>query len=328
MKHNSEELMSLAIIMLNYNGSQDTIECIESLKAMKTRADYRIYILDNGSRNDDYQSLCNYCRQKDDFEVAEYNPDIVLNLEKDYLLRSEVNYGFAKGNNTVTRLLMPYFINIVLLNNDTIVDESFVEKMLQFLQDYPEVKYASCRINDYYNRNLLWNCGGSVKWWGNKHYFTEAELAQKGAYVETSFISGCALFLRCSMLREHGLLTEDFFHGEEDFNFCWRMKKAKVKGACLKETLVYHKVHAASDKTGAKAGKVAAYFLNRIIDMRKFYSRPVWEIWRRVVVLLVIADSLRKQIPFKTIKEVLRIIRKYSHNTQLTYADCIEMGRF
>ena len=117
-------------------------------------------------------------------------------------------------------------------------------------------------------------------------------------------------------------------YGEEDFNFCWRMKKAKVKGACLKETLVYHKVHAASDKTGAKAGKVAAYFLNRIIDMRKFYSRPVWEIWRRVVVLLVIADSLRKQIPFKTIKEVLRIIRKYSHNTQLTYADCIEMGRF
>lgn len=320
--------IDLAIILLNYNGSNDTIECLESLNEMNTNYNFRIYILDNGSKTDDFQLLYNYCKKRDGFVLSDYSQRMVLNPDKCYLLRSEINYGFAKGNNAVARLVMPYSENIVLLNNDTVVDKDFVNKMLHFLQDYPEVKYASCRINNYYNRNLLWNCGGSVKWWGNKHYYTEKELGRKESYIETSFISGCALFLRCSMLEEHGLLTEDFFHGEEDFNFCWRMKKAGVKGACLKETLVYHKVHAASDKTGAKAGKIAAYFLNRIIDMRKFYPRVIWEIWRRIVVLLVIIDSVRKRIPLKTIKQVLNLIKKYSHNMQLTYSDCIEMGRF
>ena len=39
----------LAIILLNYNGSQDTIECIQSIDASKTKYQYDVYILDNGS---------------------------------------------------------------------------------------------------------------------------------------------------------------------------------------------------------------------------------------------------------------------------------------
>ena len=46
-------LKSLAIILLNYNGSSDTIECIESLDNTITNFDYDIYIIDNASRKEE-----------------------------------------------------------------------------------------------------------------------------------------------------------------------------------------------------------------------------------------------------------------------------------
>lgn len=44
------------------------------------------------------------------------------------------------------------------------------------------------------------------------------------------------------------VLYRMIFHGEEDFNFCWRMKKNHIKGKCINQTLVYHKVSATSSK--------------------------------------------------------------------------------
>lgn len=323
----NKEKRDLAIIMLNFNGSEDTMECIESLDKQTTGYQFDTYILDNGSTEENYTLLKDYFAKRSDYSIMEYSDEMSLRLGN-CLIHSEVNFGFAKGNNKVTRLVMDSYRYVVLLNNDTVVDALFVDKMLNFLSQHPDVKYASCRINNYYDRSLLWNCGGVVQWWGNKHYFTEAELVNKGSYVPTSFISGCALFLDTQMLSDRGLLTEDFFHGEEDFNFCWRMHRDKVVGACLKETLVYHKVSVSSKKGGVKIGKIAGYYANRIIDMHKFYPTFVWEVWRRLLMLFVWLDCKRKGHSQADVKEILRLIKKYSYNTQLTFADCKEMGRF
>lgn len=318
----------LAIILLNYNGSTDTIECIESIDKQKTSRNYSVFILDNGSANTDYLTLVNYFNKREDYQLTTYTSDLQVNADMNYFIRSEKNFGFAKGNNNVIRLVMDKFKYVVLLNNDTIVDERFVDIMIDFLASNSHIKYASCRINNYYDRSLLWNCGGKVLWWGNKHYFTEKELENKEKNVKTSFISGCALFLDTLMLKEMGLLSEDFFHGEEDFNFCWRMKAAKIPGYCLKETLVYHKISVSSKKGGVKNGKIAGYYANRIIDMHKFYPTIIWEIWRRMLVFYVVIDCIRKHVGFGNIKDIVKLINKYAYNTQLTYEDCIEMKRF
>ena len=272
--------------------------------------------------------LVEYFENRNDYQLVSYQNSLVLSSTSNYLIRSEDNFGFAKGNNNIVRLVMDKFKYVVLLNNDTIVDERFVETMLNFLVSNPSVKYASCRINNYYDRNLLWNCGGKVLWWWNKHYFTEKELEKKGKIIKTSFISGCALFLDTNMLREQGLLSEDFFHGEEDMNFCWRMKSSKILGSCLNKTLVYHKISVSSKKGGEKNGKVAGYYVNRIIDMHKFFPTYIWEIWRRLLVLYVMIDCRRKKMSLSNIKKIVSLINKYSYNTQLTYNDCKEMGRF
>lgn len=320
----------LSIIMLNYNGTNDTIACIESLDKLVTKYSYRIVILDNGSRSEKYQELELYCKDRNDFTLCLLeNFNAYLNkgeAEKFYLVKSDDNLGFAKGNNEIIRRVLSYSKYVLLLNNDTEVTEDFVEKMLDFLSLNADVKYASCRINNYYDQNLLWSCGGKYRAWGNRHGYTERELGKKGNVIKTPYITGCALFLETDMLKQQGLLTEDFFYGEEDFNFGWRMKTAKIKGACLKEVLVYHKVSQTSNRSGNLIGKLAGYYSSRIIDMHKFYSPVIWQIWKECVILFVVFSGVvRQRMSINEVKQLVKTIRLLSYNTKMTKEDCFNI---
>ena len=67
-------LKNLAIILLNYNGSVDTIECIESLKNTITNYTYDIYIIDNASREEEVDILKKYISSRKDFST--YSEDV------------------------------------------------------------------------------------------------------------------------------------------------------------------------------------------------------------------------------------------------------------
>jgi len=100
----------VAIIILNWNGLQDTIECLQSLRA-STYRNVRIWVLDNGSREDPSLALANF-------------PEITL-------LRSAENLGFAGGNNYAAEIALaeqPDYI--LLLNNDTIVPPEMISELV------------------------------------------------------------------------------------------------------------------------------------------------------------------------------------------------------
>lgn len=222
-------LKSLAIILLNYNGSSDTIECIESLDNTITNFDYDIYIIDNASRKEETDILKRYISSREDFSI--YSDDIFERnkVKGNLLILSNDNAGFAGGNNKVIRTIYEDYAYILLLNNDTVVQPDFIEKMICLLNEDLTIGYASCRINNYYDHTLLWNCGGKLRPWGLRKYYSEKELKKMPDIIDAEFITGCALFIRSSVIKKYGTLSDDFFHGEEDFNFCWRMKKNHVK---------------------------------------------------------------------------------------------------
>ena len=270
----------LAIILLNYNGSQDTIECIQSIDASKTEYQYDVYILDNGSEKKNQVILEDYIKSRNDFNCSSFEKFKEDRLRGKFLIISDVNAGFAGGNNKIIHEIYKDYAYVLLLNNDTVVTTDFLEKMLDFLNADPETGYASCRIDNYYDRSLLWNCGGKLTPWGLRKYYSETELKKMPEVIPAEFITGCALFIRSSIIEKYGALTDDFFHGEEDFNFCWRMKKNHIKGACINKTFVYHKVSASSQKSGAQPGKMAGYYVCRIIDMHQFYPTIIWYAWK------------------------------------------------
>ena len=123
-------LKSLAIILLNYNGSSDTIECIESLDNTITNFDYDIYIIDNASRKEETDILKRYISSREDFSI--YSDDIFERnkVKGNLLILSNDNAGFAGGNNKVIRTIYEDYAYILLLNNDTVVQPDFIEKMI------------------------------------------------------------------------------------------------------------------------------------------------------------------------------------------------------
>lgn len=319
-------MRDLAIVTLNYNGTEDTLECLESLSRCNTEYTYDVYVLDNDSSINEKELLCNWALVQKDFcitSIEKFRSED--ELSGNYLITSHENYGFAKGNNIVVEKIYALYRYVLLLNNDTVVTHDFIQKMIKFMDSDEEVGFASCRINTFYEKDVMWNCGGKLRPWGLRKYFSQKEIESKGEIIEAEFITGCALFVRPSIIEKYGLFTDQFFFGEEDFNYCWRMKKLHIKGKCLTEPLVFHKVSKSSQKVGEKVGKLAGYYVVRTVDMRQFYPYPIWVIWKRVIVFLIGVKWRLSGYPRKTVKKMKKIIHNYSKNKCISKKDMFDV---
>jgi GT2 family glycosyltransferase len=130
--------------------------------------------------------------------------------------------------------------------------------------------------------------------------------------------------VKTRLFLSHGLLSEKFFFGEEDIEFCLRLRKLGLKLACLYEAIIYHKV---STSTGGSSvvnyGKIYIHLLSRFINMRDYLSPPVWHIWR-LFSLVYIAPMLacRYRLKFITIFRMLtRLMIKSSSEVCVTRKD-------
>lgn len=93
--------------MLNYNNSDDTIDCVESIRKKTKYKNYEIIIVDNNSRKEEFEKL--------------------KNLKVNKLYRNNENLGFCGGNNLGIKISSGDYI--VFLNNDTKVTESWLENL-------------------------------------------------------------------------------------------------------------------------------------------------------------------------------------------------------
>ncbi|MFX3891439.1 hypothetical protein ACJBV1_10980, partial [Streptococcus suis] len=88
--------------------------------------------------------------------------------------------------------------------------------------------------------------------YGDRKYFSQEFIEEseknKILLIETPFITGCVLMFRKDTIEKYGLLTEDFFFGEEDFNYCMRLKKSGGIAKTYLNTVIYHKVSASIKK--------------------------------------------------------------------------------
>ena len=255
-----------AIIILNWNGADDTLACLDSLA--KAEGDFRIYVVDNGSTDDSLACIQGWIDGHNEVDVR------LVPLDK--------NYGFARGNNKgleVAQLCNPD--SYLLLNNDTEVCPDFLVQLESFSKKHPEYRVLTPKINFFYDKQKIWNCGGKLSFGFRKYYYAgqHNSAVREAEYIPISFVTGCALFFYPELLDEHGhLLTERFFFGEEDFEFSLRMKEQGVPMACVLDSLIFHKVGASSDKM-QRLGKVYLHYLNRFIDIRVYSSPLFYCIW-------------------------------------------------
>ena len=141
----------VGIIILNWNGIADTVECLESVKKI-TYPKYDVVLVDNGSTGDDAEVL------------KEKYGDYI------HLLCNSENLGFAGGVDVGLRYAMgtihpAYFL---LLNNDTVVAPDFLDELVKVAESDETIGIVGPRIYYYDYRgenNILWFAGGKILVW-------------------------------------------------------------------------------------------------------------------------------------------------------------------
>jgi len=241
------------IILLNWNGWKDTIDCVKSCRQL-SYPDFRIIIVDNGSTDGS------------DAILREQFPEIEL-------IQTGVNLGFAGGNNVGIRYALEHGADYVwLLNNDTKVDAKTLSALVQVAKDDKNVGMVGSKIVYHDDPRMLWYAGAVLD--PEKPYrpyhrgLNEEDRGQYDEVCETGFITGCSLLARKEMMDAVGLLNDELFLYFEDVDWSARAKARGWKLVYCPLSLVYHMV---SVSVGGADSPTLLYYTarNRLYFVRR-----------------------------------------------------------
>ncbi|MCF7852389.1 MAG: glycosyltransferase family 2 protein [Simkaniaceae bacterium] len=243
--------MSVAVLILNWNGKEDTLECLASLDRQTYRNIHPI-VVDNGSVDDS-------CRA-----IREAYPAITL-------IENHANLGFAEGNNVGIRFALEHnYAFIFLLNNDTSIDPHCIEAFVQFSQKHPQA-ILGARLCQYHDRTKLDHLGGY--WNPNTLNFDliaqgdEAFLPQYDSPITCDFVCGAAFFAPRDLFIAVGLLESRFFLIWEESDLCARAQKAGFDSIYCPKAIVYHKV--SHSFVGGKPHTYYFWWRNRLLWIQR-----------------------------------------------------------
>jgi GT2 family glycosyltransferase len=314
-RRNIDNQPLISIVILNWNGHDDTIACLKSL-AESSYDNFEVILVDNASVNNSVDLIKDWINKNHQagigkkFEIA----DSLIYTEPFYesinitIIENSENVGFAKANNIgIAQAIKHHADYVLLLNNDTVADRDSLQELIEFFTAHTEYSVATPQIRYFDKPEMIWNCGGKLTSLGSRKYFFDdrhfSELPETD-YLKITFITGCALIAKTEVFKNFGPLTEDFFFGEEDYEFSIRMKKNKIKIACVLNSVIYHKVNSSISKASAiTIGKIYIHYLNRFINLRNYMSPLKWQMWRHVYLIYIfVLLKFRHKIDFKVIQ--------------------------
>ncbi|GET29337.1 glycosyltransferase [Prolixibacter sp. SD074] len=327
-KEKDENRGLIPIIILNWNGEKDTISCLRSIKQTKTESFIPV-IVDNGSKIESLATLKNECNQL--YRNILYIPrdainnsksEIIKNVEKQndllIFIENNENLGFAKGNNIGIEIAKHLNSNwVMLLNNDTEVEPDALDKLESHINNNENIYAVTPQIRFFHDKEKIWNCGGELTYFGSRKYYYAGEhytsIPSAKNASDITFVTGCALLFR---YKETGVLTEDFFFGEEDYEFSLRLKMKNLKMTCLYGSIIYHKVGSTIKKNNNTLNSTYLYYINRLIDVRNYYSSPRWHITKIFAYLylpvLLIKNNINPSKAFALIMSINKYVNKHN----------------
>jgi GT2 family glycosyltransferase len=216
------------VIVLNWNGLADTLECIHSLLP-QVNSGRLLYVVDNGSTD---QSVLELRR---------------LFADRIVLLANPRNLLYAGGNNVgILRALADGCSHLLLLNNDTTVAEDFLTELERAANDLGDV--ILCPKIYYANpADQLWYAGGEMRLRRARIWHRGIRETDHGQYNRreaTGWATGCALFGSAQVFKTVGLLDTDFPLYMEDVDYCLRAKQAGFPIYYVPAARVWHKISA------------------------------------------------------------------------------------
>ncbi|URZ14840.1 glycosyltransferase family 2 protein [Clostridium felsineum] len=254
------------IIILNYNGYKDTIECVNSIEKI-TYSNYKIVIVDNASKDSSAEIL-------------------KKNFDKHVIIQAESNRGFAAGNNIGIKYAIDNGAEYVLLiNNDTVVEKDFLMNLVKNIDVNKKVGMLTGKIYYYAEPKRIWFAGGGInELKGNAYHvgMNEIDVGEKySCKQQIKFASGCFQLISKELINNVGYMNEKYFMYYEDTDYCYRIINSGYKILYEPNSVIYHKV---SSSTGGCKSFFTQFYMtrNRLIFINKYmngiykYTSLVW----------------------------------------------------
>lgn len=214
------------IVVLNWNGKQDTVECLRSLQKV-IYPNFKIILVDNASSDGTVDAV------RKEFSEME----IIINRS---------NLRFAGGNNVgILSALDRGAEYVLLLNNDTVVEKKFLNHLVEASEKDNNVGMAGPKIYFHSKPDLFWYAGGKIEWWKGwiSHVgVREKDTGQYNTQSRTDYITGCCILVKREVIEKIGVLDERYFIYGEDADWCLRASKKGYSLIYVPSAIVWHKL--------------------------------------------------------------------------------------
>ncbi len=291
---------AIGIVLVNWNGWQDTVECLESL--LRCRYDrWFVVCVDNGSADGSIERIEAYCAG--DLPVESrffpYDPSSKPVLferlsagaaaerarsgpsvpdRSVVVIENDANLGFAKANNQGTRFALdarhPEFC--LFLNNDTVVDPDLLDEFVEAALRHPRAGFFGPKTYYYDHggrRDVINFAGGRLDMVHGQTWHIGQNEVDEGQYDdehEVDWVEGSCLLARSELLREIGLLDPSYFAYFEENDLVLRGRRAGYTAVYAPAARLWHKVSASSKRSPTKL-----YYLtrNQLWFVRRYATR-------------------------------------------------------
>ncbi|MDR1727508.1 MAG: glycosyltransferase family 2 protein [Acidobacteriota bacterium] len=217
--------MKVSVVILNYNGWDDTSHCLGSVVASAYKP-YSIILVDNASKE-------NYCG-----EIHKNFPDV-------HIHRNASNRGFAGGSNDGIRFALQQGAEAVfLLNNDAIISDAAISIVSDEMERNVDWGIIGPIINYMDEPSVIRSSGCIFNPPGNGYFFIEQPILPTlgdVSIIPTNIVNGCAMVIKREVFEKIGLLDESYFIVHEESDFCLRALKSGFNNGIIDKVLVWHK---------------------------------------------------------------------------------------
>lgn len=265
----------LDIVILNYNRGDLLRSCLGSVFASQTSHTLGVWVIDNASSDDSVAIV------RAEFPQAR-------------LIVNERNTGFSAGNNLALREIMAASAEpgvsgeryVMLLNNDTVVEPDALALLIDYLEAHPNVGAVgpklllldgsldlACRRSFPTPEVSFYRMTGLSRIFPRSPRFARYNMTYLDPDVETEVdaLVGAAMVLPARVVREVGLLDEQFFMYGEDVDWCYRIKAYGWRIVYYPRSVIHHHKRAASSRRALPS--IRAFYDAMRIFHRKHYAQ-------------------------------------------------------
>jgi GT2 family glycosyltransferase len=281
--------IQIYVILLNWNGRKDTIECLESLFHTKDSR-FTVIVCDNDSKDGSMLQLCQWASTQFDpddwMQLTRIEVESVVcpvSAKSLILIQNGANLGFAGGNNPGIRMAMndPECRYIWLLNNDTAVLPSSLPEAIARMEQDPSIGICGSTLIYFHDRNLVQAFGGAVysRIKGSSRHIgafasvidipvDPQEVEQKMTYVV-----GASMLVRREFIEQVGYMQEDYFLYCEEIDWATR-GQGRFRLGYAPKSIVFHKEGASIGTSASGGSSLSLFFLfrNRVRFAWRFNS--------------------------------------------------------